>query len=85
MSEKKRGFFGRLFGGKDAPDEPETPAVDALEEASPAAETPDETPTPVEMEVAPVAALGSEPKCPVCTDWPGFVAADRSNRSACAA
>ncbi|WP_422020390.1 signal recognition particle-docking protein FtsY [Roseibium sp.] len=61
MSEKKRGFFGRLFGGKDAPDEPETPAVDALEEASPAAETSDETPTPVEMEVAPVAALGSDP------------------------
>lgn len=61
MSEKKRGFFGRLFGGKDAPDEPETPAVDALEEASTAAETLDETPTPVEMEVAPVAALGSEP------------------------
>ncbi|MGS4887338.1 signal recognition particle-docking protein FtsY [Roseibium sp. MB-4] len=61
MSEKKRGFFGRLFGGKDAPDEPETPAVDALEEASPAAETSDETPTPVEMEVAPVAAMGSEP------------------------
>ena len=58
MSEKKRGFFGRLFGGKD---EPEAPAVDALEETSPAAETSDETPTPVEMEVAPVAALGSEP------------------------
>ncbi|WP_420339392.1 signal recognition particle-docking protein FtsY [Roseibium sp.] len=61
MSEKKRGFFGRLFGGKDAPDEPETPAVEAPEDTSPAAETPDDTPTPVEMEVAPVAALGSEP------------------------
>jgi fused signal recognition particle receptor len=61
MSEKKRGFFGRLFGGKDAPDAPETPAVEAPEHTSPAAEKPDNTPTPVEMEVAPVAAMGSEP------------------------
>jgi len=66
MSEKKRGFLGRLFGGKDKPEEPDGLVPEAAAETSPeslqdssAAET-----AAVEMDVEPVAAL-SEPIQPL--------------------
>lgn len=68
MSEKKRGFLGRLFGGKDkAEDEAQRPAEHAAE-APAASEPPEDDPTlDVEMEVRPVAAL-NEPFQPVPMD-----------------
>ncbi|WP_428641923.1 signal recognition particle-docking protein FtsY [Roseibium sp.] len=67
MSEKKRGFLGRLFGGKDkAGDQVETAAETVADEAAPqgavsadtAAAKPEEDPSlHVEMDVRPVAAL----------------------------
>ncbi|WP_420412866.1 signal recognition particle-docking protein FtsY [Roseibium sp.] len=60
MSEKKRGFFGRLFGGKDTPEEPDTAAVETQADGQAVPETTDDTTASVEMEVAPVAAMISE-------------------------
>ncbi|ASP35065.1 signal recognition particle-docking protein FtsY [Labrenzia sp. VG12] len=57
MSEKKRGFLGRLFGGKDKPEEQVEPDTAAVPEA-PAEEPAKDDPTlDTEMEVRPVAAL----------------------------
>jgi len=62
MSEKKRGFLGRLFGGKDKPEEAEsreTHVPEAAEEsAAESAESPSAVdPSTVEMDVEPVAAM----------------------------
>ncbi|MEO9526254.1 signal recognition particle-docking protein FtsY [Roseibium sp.] len=61
MSEKKRGFLGRLFGGKDAPEHQPDPAEQAdTQSAAPDAEalSGDEAPG-IEMEVEPVAAMSA--------------------------
>ncbi|QFT29381.1 Signal recognition particle receptor FtsY [Labrenzia sp. THAF82] len=63
MSEKKRGFLGRLFGGKEPSEDQaeasaETPVADPLSDA-----TSEVDPTvDVEMEVQPVAALNVPPQ-----------------------
>ncbi|MEO0980329.1 MAG: signal recognition particle-docking protein FtsY [Pseudomonadota bacterium] len=63
MSEKKRGFLGRLFGGKDKPDgQPdvaaETPPAPEEGETGRVEDTADVT-SSVEMDVEPVAAMNS--------------------------
>jgi fused signal recognition particle receptor len=59
MSEKKRGFLGRIFGGKDKPEDQaeiaEQPVADDAPQSSEAAA--EEVPA-IEMEVEPVAAMG---------------------------
>lgn len=60
MSEKKRGFFGRLFGGKDTPEEPDAAAVETPVEDQSAPDTAEDPTASVEMEVAPVAAISSD-------------------------
>ncbi|MEP1575027.1 signal recognition particle-docking protein FtsY [Roseibium album] len=65
MSEKKRGFLGRLFGGKETPEERTEDLVEKTGEDAQAAEPatkdlPDSEDAPelsVEMEVRPVASL----------------------------
>lgn len=75
MSEKKRGFLGRLFGGKDAPEEQEPAAVDPtlveteetseqapeelVEVAKESVPATDTEAETVEMVVEPVAAMGA--------------------------
>ncbi len=81
MSEKKRGFLGRLFGGKDVPEDQHKPAADTAAEAAvpadqsdgEAAESVSEPELTAEMEVRPVAAL-NEPFQPAAMDvTPGVV------------
>ncbi|WP_306142231.1 signal recognition particle-docking protein FtsY [Roseibium sp. MMSF_3412] len=81
MSEKKRGFLGRLFGGKDKPDEQpdiaaETPSAPEESDERKDEDTADVTAS-VEMDVEPVAAMatpsepfgiGAEPQ--LITDMP---------------
>ncbi|MHA7775734.1 signal recognition particle-docking protein FtsY [Roseibium sp. M-1] len=56
MSEKKRGFLGRLFGGKDKAEDEAAPAT--AENVAAAAEPQEDDPSlDVEMDVRPVAAL----------------------------
>eukprot|EP00903_Cladosiphon_okamuranus_P002441 g2439.t1 len=71
MSEKKRGFLGRLFGGKETPENPADPAPAPVEEAAPeptAEETTadtsaaDDPSIDVEMEVRLVASLNEPPQ-----------------------
>ena len=63
MSEKKRGFLGRLFGGKETPETQAEPKPEAVSEES-SAETPatDDPSIDVEMEVRPVASLNAPPQ-----------------------
>ncbi|WP_422378793.1 signal recognition particle-docking protein FtsY [Roseibium sp.] len=63
MSEKKRGFLGRLFGGKETPETQADPKPEAVSE-EPSAETPpaDDPSIDVEMEVRPAAALNAPPQ-----------------------
>ncbi|TYC72498.1 signal recognition particle-docking protein FtsY [Stappia sp. BW2] len=68
MSEKKRGFLGRLFGGKSKPEDEAVPAAEDAAQDAPSAEPQDEDPAlDVEMEVRPVAAL-NEPFKPFTMD-----------------
>ena len=74
MSEKKRGFLGRLFGGKEKPQDEAATTVDPIAEeaAAPeeAADASEENGAPelsVEMEVKPVASIG-EPFEPFALD-----------------
>ncbi|WP_417711336.1 signal recognition particle-docking protein FtsY [Roseibium aggregatum] len=78
MSEKKRGFLGRLFGGKSKPEDEAVPAAeDAAQEAA-SAEPQDEDPAlDVEMEVRPVAAM-NEPFQPFSMDVSPGVAPELS-------
>jgi len=59
MSEKKRGFLGRIFGGKDQPESQAEVTDEAVAEVAPeSGETPAEEIPAIEMEVEPVAAMG---------------------------
>jgi len=63
MSEKKRGFLGRLFGGKETPETKADPAPEAhVEDAASEAAPADDPSIDVEMEVQPVAALNAPPQ-----------------------
>lgn len=64
MSEKKRGFFGRLFGGKEAPETPETEAP-LTQDAEPEAgalepETPEQGSSPVAGPAEPQGSSAAE-------------------------
>ncbi len=74
MSEKKRGFLGRLFGGKSKPEDEAVPAAeDAAQKATSAEPQEDDPALDVEMDVRPVAAL-NEPFQPIAMDVsPGIV------------
>ena len=74
MSEKKRGFLGRLFGGKSKPEDEAAPAAeDAAQKATSAEPQEDDPALDVEMDVRPVAAL-NEPFQPIAMDVsPGIV------------
>lgn len=74
MSEKKRGFLGRLFGGKSKPEDEAAPAAeDAAQKATSAEPQEDDPALDVEMDVRPVAAL-NEPFQPIAIDVsPGIV------------
>ncbi len=74
MSEKKRGFLGRLFGGKSKPEDEAAPATeDAAQKATSAEPQEDDPALDVEMDVRPVAAL-NEPFQPIAMDVsPGIV------------
>lgn len=74
MSEKKRGFLGRLFGGKSKPEDEAVPATeDAAQKATSAEPQEDDPALDVEMDVRPVAAL-NEPFQPIAMDVsPGIV------------
>ncbi|MBN8183704.1 signal recognition particle-docking protein FtsY [Roseibium aggregatum] len=74
MSEKKRGFLGRLFGGKSKPEDEAAPAAeDAAQKATSAEPQEDDPALEVEMDVRPVAAL-NEPFQPIAMDVsPGIV------------
>ncbi len=74
MSEKKRGFLGRLFGGKSKPEDEAVPAAeDAAQKAKSAEPQEDDPALDVEMDVRPVAAL-NEPFQPIAMDVsPGIV------------
>jgi fused signal recognition particle receptor len=68
MSEKKRGFLGRLFGGKDKVEEQALPPESIASDAPAAAGQQEDDPSvDVEMEVRPVAAL-NEPFRPAAMD-----------------
>ncbi|POF32791.1 signal recognition particle-docking protein FtsY [Roseibium marinum] len=68
MSEKKRGFLGRLFGGKETPDgQEETVAETAAAEAASPEPAGDEPELDVEMEVRPAAAI-NDPFRPIQMD-----------------
>ncbi len=74
MSEKKRGFLGRLFGGKSKPEDEAAPAAeDAAQKATSAEPQEDDPGLDVEMDVRPVAAM-NEPFQPIAMDVsPGIV------------
>jgi fused signal recognition particle receptor len=60
--EKKRGLFGRLFGGRDAAPEPEAPKVS--ETPAPPAEPPAASPEPPPAAEAAVEAPAQDPPAP---------------------
>lgn len=61
MSEKKRGLFGRLFGGKEAPEAADVaPAGETSRDETPLPDPAETTQDTVEMEVAPVAGMSRE-------------------------
>ena len=68
MSEKKRGFLGRLFGGKNKPEDEAVPAAEDAAKDVPSAEPQDEDPAlDGEMAGRPVAAM-NEPFKPFAMD-----------------
>ncbi len=85
MSEKKRGFLGRLFGGKEAPEpQAETESVPAAEKSAHVPET-DGPEVTAEMEVRPVAetsetfealAMDAAPAVPVMAPFQSPVPLD---------
>jgi fused signal recognition particle receptor len=78
MSEKKRGFLGRLFGGKSKPEDEAVPAAEEAAQDAASAEPQDEDPAlDVEMEVRPVAAM-NEPFQPFSMDVSPGVAPELS-------
>ncbi|GAB4525739.1 MAG: hypothetical protein Tsb0019_27770 [Roseibium sp.] len=58
MSEKKRGFLGRIFGGKDKPEDQAEAAERDVAAAPDSAEASADAAPAIEMEVEPVAAMG---------------------------
>ncbi|MEE4013083.1 signal recognition particle-docking protein FtsY [Roseibium sp. FZY0029] len=78
MSEKKRGFLGRLFGGKSKPEDEAVPAAEGAAQEATSAEPQGEDPAlDVEMEVRPVAAM-NEPFQPFSMDVSPGVAPELS-------
>lgn len=81
MSEKKRGFLGRLFGGKDKPETQVEDAVEKAHEDAPVSQkTTDELPgtdeapeLTTEMEVRPVASLNEPIQTFGINSGPGIV------------
>lgn len=81
MSEKKRGFLGRFFGGKDSPETQVEDAVEKAQEDAPISqETTDELPgnddapeLTTEMEVRPVASLNEPIQTFGINSGPGIV------------
>ncbi|PVB62105.1 signal recognition particle-docking protein FtsY [Labrenzia sp. 011] len=68
MSEKKRGFLGRLFGGKETSDGADETAVEPVaEETASPEDSVDEPELDVEMEVRPAAA-SNDPYRPIRMD-----------------
>ncbi|MCK7614380.1 signal recognition particle-docking protein FtsY [Roseibium sediminicola] len=67
MSEKKRGFLGRLFGGKETAESqaepaPETTSETVAEESASEEVQTDDPSVDVEMEVQPVASMNEPPR-----------------------